>query len=94
MAPGLARTRRRVGGSILESLADASASRAPLNRDWRKGTPRRDMEDALGRARRERSCPGDSALDCKVLTFDDGGDEIEATFVEGVLVRFSTTRRR
>lgn len=84
----------RRSASSSASSSSASASRAPLNRDWRKGTPRRDMEDALGRARRERSCPGDSALDCKVLTFDDGGDEIEATFVEGVLVRFSTTRRR
>lgn len=86
--------RRSASASSSASSSSASASRAPLNRDWRKGTPRRDMEDALGRARRERSCPGDSALDCKVLTFDDGGDEIEATFVEGVLVRFSTTRRR
>ena len=76
------------------SSSSTSISRAPQNRDWRKGTPRREMEDALGRARRERTCPGDNALDCKIATFDDGGDEIEATFVEGVLVRFSTTRKR
>ena len=73
--------------------SSSSISRAPQNRDWRKGTPRREMEDALGRPRRERSCPGDSALDCKIATFDDGGDEIEATFVEGVLVRYSTVRK-
>jgi len=72
-----------------------SASRgSSQNRDWRKGTPRREMEDALGRPRREGSCPGDdSGLDCRIATFDDGDDEIEATFVEGVLVRFSTRRR-
>lgn len=80
--------------SSASSSSAASISRAPQNRDWRKGTPRREMEDALGRPRRERSCPGDSALDCRIATFDDAGDEIEATFVEGVLVRFSTTRRR
>lgn len=79
--------------SSSRSASSGSISRAPQNRDWKKGTPRREMEDALGRPRRERSCPGDSALDCKIATFDDGGDEIEATFVEGVLVRFSTTRR-
>jgi hypothetical protein len=77
-----------------DASSSTSISRAPQNRDWRKGTPRREMEDALGRPRRERSCPGDSALDCRIATFDDAGDEIEATFVEGVLVRFSTTRRR
>jgi hypothetical protein len=85
------------GRSSRRAASPSSASsinRAPQNRDWKKGTPRREMEDALGRPLRERSCPGDSALDCKIATFDDGGDEIEATFVEGVLVRFSTTRRR
>ncbi len=80
--------------SSSHSASSTSINRTPQNRDWKKGTPRREMEDALGRPRRERSCPGDSALDCKIATFDDGGDEIEATFVEGVLVRFSTTRRR
>lgn len=79
--------------SASSSRSSSSISRAPQNRDWKKGTPRREMEDALGRARRERNCPGDNALDCKIATFDDGGDEIEATFVEGVLVRFTTTRR-
>jgi hypothetical protein len=75
------------------SSSPGSISRAPQNRDWKKGTPRREMEDALGKARRERSCPGDSALECKIATFDDGGDEIEATFVEGVLVRYSTIHK-
>lgn len=71
-----------------------SAQSAREPRDWKRGTPRRDMEDALGRPRRERSCSGDdSGLDCRIATFDDGADEIDATFVEGVLVRFSTRRR-
>jgi len=83
----------RHAASSASSSSSSSSSRAPQNRDWKKGTPRREMEDALGRARRERSCPGDSALECKIATFDDGGDEIEATFVEGVLVRYSTIHR-
>jgi hypothetical protein len=83
------------GARRAASSAPASSSnRAPVSRDWRKGTPRREMEDALGKARRERSCPGDDGgLDCRIATFDDGSDEIEATFVEGILVRFSTRRR-
>ena len=82
---------RRAASSSSSSSSTRSASQ---NRDWRKGTPRREMEDALGKARRERSCPGDdSGLDCRIATFEDGGDEIEATFVEGVLVRFSTRRK-
>lgn len=69
-------------------------AREEQNSDWRKGTPRRDMEEALGKARRERTCPGDdTGLDCRIATFDDGEDEIEATFVEGVLVRFTARRR-
>ena len=80
--------------SSSRSSSAGSISRAPQNRDWKKGTPRREMEDALGKARREKSCPGDdSGLDCRIATFEDGGDEIEATFVEGILVRFSTRRR-
>lgn len=80
--------------SSSSSSSGSASSRGSQNRDWRKGTPRRDMEDALGKARREKSCPGDdSGLDCRIATFEDGSDEIEATFVEGVLVRFSTRRR-
>ena len=76
------------------SSSSSSSPRASQSRDWRKGTPRREMEEALGKARREKSCPGDdSGLDCRIATFEDGGDEIEATFVEGVLVRFSTRRK-
>jgi hypothetical protein len=90
-------TRRAASPSSSSASSSRSSSstisRAPQNRDWKKGTPRREMEDALGRPRRERSCPGDSALDCKIATFEDGGDEIEATFVEGVLVRYSTVRK-
>jgi hypothetical protein len=76
------------------SSSSSASSRSSQGRDWKKGTPRREMEDAMGKARREKSCPGDdSGLDCRVATFEDGDDEIEATFVEGVLVRFSTRRR-
>ncbi len=85
---------RRAVSSSSSSAPSSSTRSASQNRDWRKGTPRREMEEALGKARRERSCPGDdSGLDCRIATFDDGGDEIEATFVEGVLVRFSTRRK-
>ena len=87
------RSQRRSSSSSSSSTSSSSRS-ASQNRDWRKGTPRREMEDALGKARREKSCPGDdSGLDCRIATFEDGEDEIEATFVEGVLVRFSTRRR-
>ena len=79
--------------SARSSSSSSSISRAPQNRDWKKGTPRREMEDALGKARRERSCPGDNALECKIATFEDGSDEVEATFVEGVLVRYSTIHK-
>jgi len=76
------------------SSSSSASSRSSQGRDWKKGTARREMEDALGKARRDKSCPGDgSGLDCRVATFEDGDDEIEATFVEGVLVRFSTRRR-
>jgi hypothetical protein len=76
------------------SSSSSASSRSSQGRDWKKGTARREMEDALGKARRDKSCPGDdSGLDCRIATFEDGDDEIEATFVEGVLVRFSTRRR-
>ncbi len=85
---------RRATSSSSSSASSSSTKSASQNRDWRKGTPRREMEEALGKARREKSCPGDdSGLDCRIATFEDGGDEIEATFVEGVLVRFSTRRK-
>ncbi len=95
------RTTRRAGSPSSSRPASSSSSSTSINRappsesrDWRKGTPRRDLEAALGKARREKSCPGDdSGLDCRIATFDDGSDEIEATFVEGILVRFSTRRK-
>ncbi len=88
-------SRRAESSSSTASRSSSSTSidRASQNRDWRKGTPRREMEDALGKARRDRACPGDQALECRIVTFDDGRDEIEATFVEGVLVRFTTNRK-
>lgn len=86
--------RRSSSSSTSSSSGSSSSDRSFGDRDWKKGTPRREMEDALGKARRERSCPGDdSGLDCRIATFEDGGDEIEATFVEGILVRFSTRRK-
>ncbi len=88
-------TRRTASPSSSRPASSSSTSinRAPQTRDWQKGTPRREMEDALGKARRDRACPGDQALECRIATFDDGRDEIEATFVEGVLVRFTTNRK-
>ncbi len=64
-------------------------------RDWVKGALRADIEDAFGRARRDRSCSLNDTtdLDCRISTFDDGSEEVEATFVEGVLVRFTMRRR-
>ncbi|MEO5763233.1 MAG: hypothetical protein ABIR28_13085 [Vicinamibacteria bacterium] len=87
-----ARADRRSSGP--PPSTSSGSARDTQSRDWKKGTPRREMEDALGRARRERSCPGDDGgLECKILTFDDGPDEIDATFVEGILVRYATKRR-
>ncbi len=52
------------------------------------------MEEALGKARRERNCPGDDKdFDCRIVTFDDRDEEIEATFIDGVLIRFTSRRR-
>lgn len=64
--------------------------------DWlRKGLLREDVERRLGRPRREAGCRSGQAedLECAVCSYADGGDEIEATFVEDVLVRFTARRR-
>lgn len=76
------------------SSSSARPSSGGSGRDLRKGLSRREAEDMMGRPRRERSCPGDAdGLDCRIVTFEDGSEEVEATFVEGVLVRFSSRRR-
>jgi hypothetical protein len=85
---------RAAASSSDRSDRSSAEARSNSGRDWAKGTPRRDMEDALGRAIREKKCSGDdTGLDCRVATFESDGDEIEATFVEGVLVRYTTRRR-
>lgn len=71
-----------------------AADRGVQSREWKKGTLRREMEDALGKPRRERNCPGDDKdFDCRIVTFDDRDEEIEATFIDGVLIRFTSRRR-
>lgn len=71
-----------------------AADRGAQSREWKKGTLRREMEEALGKARRERNCPGDDKdFDCRIVTFDDRDEEIEATFIDGVLIRFTSRRR-
>ena len=64
-------------------------------RAWlHKGLSREDVEVRLGRPRRETPC-GSAADDlrCAVALYDDGPDELEATFVEDVLVRFTARGR-
>jgi hypothetical protein len=86
--------RRVASPSSDRSEASSAEARSVSARDWAKGTPRSEMEEALGRAIREKRCSGDdNGLDCRVATFENDGEEIEATFVEGVLVRFTRRRR-
>lgn len=77
------------------ALAGTSTATAvkPTN-GWRKGALRRDLEDTYGAARAERSCRGDfGGFDCKIVTLADGSEEVEATFVEGVLISYSSRRK-
>jgi len=60
----------------------------------RKGLLREDVSKRLGRARSEGSCrSGDSQSDCRVATYASGEDEVEVTFVEDVVVKFTIKRR-
>lgn len=77
--------------------ARGSVSKAPRpgdgGSDWlRKGLLRKDVERRLGRPRSESECRG-GENDCRLAVYADAGDEIEATFVEDVLVRFTIRRR-
>jgi hypothetical protein len=65
------------------------------NLDWlRKGLLRDDVNKRLGRARSEGSCKsGDSGSDCRVATYASGDDEVEVTYVEDVVVKFTIRRR-
>jgi hypothetical protein len=81
--------------------AASASSRAPERDegasdrlDWlQKGMLRDDVEARLGRPRRSDECrPAPADLDCVVAVYRSGADEIEATFVEDVLVRFGTRR--
>ena len=59
----------------------------------RKGLHRDEVEKRLGRPRRQSACRGsDPDLDCQMLTYEADGD-VEVTFVEGVLVKFTVRRR-
>ena len=85
---------RATSSSSSSSSSSSASISSSRGRDLKKGMSKRDVEDAFGKARREQSCRGDfDGLDCRVAIFEDGSDEIEATFVEGVLVRFSSRRR-
>lgn len=76
------------------SAASSSRDQDSRSGDWRKGMLRSEMEEALGRPREERTCPGSNGgLECRIAWFEDRGDEVEATFVEGVLVRFAVRRK-
>lgn len=59
----------------------------------RKGMWRDEVERRFGKPRREAACRGVAELDCRLVVYDDGSDEVEATFVEDVLVRFGVRRR-
>jgi hypothetical protein len=62
--------------------------------DWlRRGLLRNDVEKRLGRPRRQGSCRAGDAGDCMLLTYDSGADEVEATFVDDVLTKFTVRRR-
>lgn len=59
----------------------------------RKGLLRDEVEKRLGRPRRQSACRvSDPDLDCQILTYEADGD-VEVTFVEDVLVRFTIRRR-
>jgi hypothetical protein len=60
----------------------------------RKGQLREEVERLLGSPRRESACRGgDADLECVTAVYRTRDEEIEATFVEDVLVRFSPRRR-
>jgi hypothetical protein len=60
----------------------------------RKGLLREDVNKRLGRARSEGSCrSGDSQSDCRLASYASGTDEVEITYVEDVVVKFTIRRR-
>jgi hypothetical protein len=76
----------------------AAASQAPRDGgaglDWlRRGLLRPEVEKRLGRPRKQGPCRAGDAGDCTLLTYDSGADEVEGTFVDDVLVRFTVRRR-
>lgn len=82
-----------------ETTTRGTISKAPregaAGLDWiRKGLLREELEKRLGRPRGQAECRGaDANLECQVLTYEAGGEDVEATFIEDVLVRFSIRRR-
>ena len=60
----------------------------------RKGLLREDVNKRLGRPRSEESCKsGDSSGGCRLATYSTFGDDVEITFVEDVVVKFTMRRR-
>ncbi len=57
----------------------------------RKGMHRREVDDLLGRARREAACKG-GELDCIVAIYKDDEGDLELIFVEDVLIRIGPER--
>ena len=58
----------------------------------RKGLLREDVTKRLGRPRSEESCRGGDAS-CRLATYSTFGDDVEITFVEDVVVKFTTRGR-
>jgi hypothetical protein len=78
-------------GTVTKAPREAEA---PAGLDWlRRGLLRGDVEKRLGRPRKQGSCSGGDAGDCTQLTYASGSDEVEATFVDDVLLRFTVRRR-
>jgi hypothetical protein len=58
----------------------------------RKGLTRKEVEQEFGRPTGQRSCSA-GAFDCVELSYAIRTDQIDATFVEDVLVKFSVKKR-
>lgn len=60
----------------------------------RKGLLRSDVDRELGRPRTESSCKsGDTSSDCRLAIYASGADDVEVTYVEDVVVKFTIRRR-
>ncbi len=85
-----------VGGSAPSrgTASQAAPRDGGAGLDWlRRGLLRTDVEKRLGRPRKQGSCRAGDAGDCTLLTYDSGPDEVETTFVDDVLTKFTVRRR-